>query len=367
MRGGEERAPAALPTPVSSPVDGVAPQAAPPVPAKDTLIALPTPPTSPAGTITSAPLVASPLASPLVASPTSTRPTYPPAHPPAVAKVERVLTGKQPLAGTYYLDPCLHSPLIPVPHALTSLAEAALSGASAYPKERFNPTTGAPIDGMAKLAKGWVVPPDGRFETERGGVSVAIGVVDAVGEGVEAKGRTKARVDVASKKGGVLVDLIEVDAARTIDLRVQTVSGNILVLLPEGFKGPVHFHAPEPPVVLGVLGAQMLPVACPYDGYYTTAVVPPGEGRGARGGADYRLMKAVGRWVPKALKEQNEYVDMATSGYAALGKASTSKVVVRTEKGKIVVGYRGTADVDEAKGLKLNVGADSKVRHWWSL
>lgn len=158
------------------------------------------------------------------------------------------------------------------------------------------------------------------------------------------------------------------DAGRSVDLRVQTISGNILILLPESFRGPLHFHAPAPPVALKVLGAQLLPIANPYDGYYTTAVVPLGEARGARGGADYRLLKAVGRFVPKVILEQGgEYVDMAASGYDALGRAGTSKVVVRTEKGKIAVGYRESADVVEARGLNLNVGPDSRVRNWWTL
>lgn len=173
----------------------------PEVPPKD----IPTPPASPVTIITNTQLVTSPAQTP--STPTAPRPPRPP-RPKAVAKVERVLQGKEPLSGTYYLDPCLHHPLIHVPHALTSIAEAALSGASAYPKERFNTTTGAPIDGMAKVAKGYLVPPDGRFETDKGGIGVSVAVVDAVGEETADKGRTKARVDVASKKGGVQVDLV---------------------------------------------------------------------------------------------------------------------------------------------------------------
>lgn len=105
----------------------------------------------------------------------------------------------------------------------------------------FNTTIGAPIDGLAREVKGWTIGADGKFSTEEGGIELGIGVIRSgrvEGEGGKEgkdkgkdKGRKTARVEVNSKKGGVKVDVIEIDRHRQIDLRVETKSGDVLVLL----------------------------------------------------------------------------------------------------------------------------------------
>ena len=159
----------------------------------------------------------------------------------------------------------------------------ALSGIAGGEKTGWNSTTGAPMDGMARLAKEWFLTPDGRFTGDKGPIELGVGVVDAgeTGWGRE-KGRKRARVEVINKAGGIKVDLvsiwipdrtpfsvkdsrwfrtkgsrwsglkcpnrvlveysrwnhassvdeqIEVDEDRQVDLRVEAKAGDILVLL----------------------------------------------------------------------------------------------------------------------------------------
>jgi hypothetical protein len=85
----------------------------------------------------------------------------------------------------------------------------ALSGLAGGEKTGWNSTTGAPIDGMARLAKEWFLPPDGRFTADKGPIELSVGVVDAgeTGWGRE-KGRKRARVEVVNKAGGIKVELV---------------------------------------------------------------------------------------------------------------------------------------------------------------
>jgi len=148
-------------------------------------------------------------------------------RPTAVTKASASASGKKSLSGTYYLDPCLRNPLFSVPHGLRTTTDGLLTGLSAYPDEGFNWTTGAPISGVAKLAKSYILPPDATFESEKGGLSLKIGVVDEsggkaggmadreeaeeearTGKKKEKKRRTRARVAVSSDRGGVDLDIV---------------------------------------------------------------------------------------------------------------------------------------------------------------
>lgn len=96
-----------------------------------------------------------------------------------------------------------------VPHSVTNIANVALSALSSGPKESYNEDIGAPIDGLARAAKEWIVPPDGRFFTEYGGMELGIGVIDSGVEGWgREKGRKRARVEAISKTGGIKVDIV---------------------------------------------------------------------------------------------------------------------------------------------------------------
>lgn len=219
-------------------------------------------PQSSTSTTDSASTVRPEAPAPLAALPPGA-PDYPPtpqvqsvlARPPptgfrakAESHAELRADGKTPIWSTHYLDPFLKEALFLVHPQVSNVANMALSGLASAPKSRFNTTIGAPIDGLAKLAKDWVIPADGKFVSEAGAIELGLGVVDCGSEGWgKEKGRKKARVEVQSKSGGVKIDLVScvswkkafwalsdqivVDDDRQIDLRIETKSGDVLVLL----------------------------------------------------------------------------------------------------------------------------------------
>lgn len=306
----------------------------------------------------------------------------PKAQPKDKVKVE----GKESITHTSYLDPCLQKSLLTVPASMTTTADAALSAVEAYPEQDFNWTIGAPIGGLGGLAKHYVLRPDAKFQTENGGISLTLAVVDERGGGVPSpaptpgpdgntppkvkQGRTKARVEVRSDRGGILIDLRELDANRQIDLLVETRKGDVLLLLPESFLGPVHVRGEEP-VFGSILRPQLDDVVNPYEGLWTTNVVPLGAERGAGRKNKFRahkFMKGISKYVPEALREQDDYLDMAVSSYTTLKKGDQSKVLIRAEKGKVCVGMGGTKDAKDLREKEdIKVGAaDGTKKHWWS-
>jgi hypothetical protein len=131
------------------------------------------------------------------------------ARPQRSAEKEVILraTERTPIWSTHYLDPALRT--FGMPHGFTNMANIALSGLSSGQKTKYDSTIGAPIDGVAKMAKDWVVPPDGRFVTEAGGIEVGLGIIDSGGEGWgKEKSRRRARIDVISRTGGIKVDVV---------------------------------------------------------------------------------------------------------------------------------------------------------------
>lgn len=134
-------------------------------------------------------------------------PTRP--RPQAEKEVFLRSSDKTPIWSTHYLDPCLRSSLVDVPHHVTNAANIALSGLSTGPKTRYNSTIGAPIDGLARAARDWVVPADARFVSEIGGIEIGVAVIDSgVNEWGKEKGRKKARVEASSKQGGIKIDVV---------------------------------------------------------------------------------------------------------------------------------------------------------------
>jgi len=143
----------------------------------------------------------------LESSSAPTSPTRP--RPTAEKEIFLRATDKTPIWSTHYLDPCLHTSLMNVPHQVTNAANVALTGLSSGQKSRYNSTVGAPIDGMARAARDWIVPADAKFVSEIGGIEVGVAVVDGGLDGWgKEKGRRRARVEAISKQGGIKIDVV---------------------------------------------------------------------------------------------------------------------------------------------------------------
>jgi len=147
-------------------------------------------------------------------------PTRP--RPGAEKEVFLRASDKTPIWSTHYLDPCLRTSLINVPHHVTNAANIALTGLSSGPKTTYNQTIGAPVDGLAKAARDWIVPADARFVSETGGIEVGVAVVDGGGDawGRE-KGRKRARVEASSKQGGIKIDIVRSKHLNVADGRLN--------------------------------------------------------------------------------------------------------------------------------------------------
>ncbi|WVQ81989.1 hypothetical protein IAT38_004116 [Cryptococcus sp. DSM 104549] len=337
------------------------------------------------GSTSGRPITDEPLS--MASSPTSPTSQAPPPHrPEAEPQVFLRSTDKTPIWSTHYLDPCLRPSLINVPHQVTNIANVALSGLSSGPKTRYNATIGAPIDGVARMAKEWAISADGRFVSEHGGVELSLGVIrsgearkspQGQGGGDEEwgkdKGRKMARVEIVTKSGGVKVDLIELDKDRQIDLRVDTKSGDVLILLPDNFLGPIHITSPSrPPVFLPILATYLKPTSNPYASLYTTYMVPLALARDPRysKSAEYQAAKSVEKYVPKSFREESAMLDQVTGGWVNHVKKEQSKVTVKSAKGRVVVGLRDSRDEVEARGMGLSVGMDGgkkEKKKWWKV
>ncbi|OWZ42170.1 hypothetical protein C356_03615 [Cryptococcus neoformans c45] len=331
-----------------------------------------------AGPLTAEPITLSPTGS--VPSPSSSPPPRP--RPEAETQVTIKAPDKTPIWSTHYLDPCLRSTIIHVPHQISNIANVALSGLASGPKEMFNTTIGAPIDGLAREVKGWTIGADGKFSTEEGGIELGIGVIRSgrvEGEGGKEgkdkgkdKGRKTARVEVNSKKGGVKVDVIEIDRHRQIDLRVETKSGDVLVLLPENFLGPIHITSPQCPTYLPIISPLIKPTVNPYANLYTTYMVPLALARDPKHSSsqEYTTAKNIEKYVPKPFREESDILDQVSGGYTSHVRKSWSKLNIKTEKGRVVVGMRESKDEEVVKELGLRVGridGIKKDKKWWKL
>ncbi|WVQ74801.1 hypothetical protein IAR50_004407 [Cryptococcus sp. DSM 104548] len=356
---------------------------------------------------------------PIHLSPGDTRPAYPPSpsqtslsgispppspssssppprlRPEAVPYVQVKAQGRDPLVSRNILDPTLRSTLLDmhVPHQISNLANVALSGLGSGPKTRFNTTIGVPIDGLARDLKGLGWKVEGRYEAEHGGVKVDVGIVrsgrkegaeaERIGQvegkkkkGVEGeekkkkeKGRKTARVEVETKGGGILIEVTEIDKHRQIDLRIETKSGDVLVLLPDNFLGPIHVKSLQPPAFLPALLPLIKPTANPYQNLHTTYMVPTALSSQAKPGLfEHTAAQQIEKYVPKVLRKESDILDQLTGGYVSHVRKGWSKVTVSSGKGRVVVGLGSSGDVGVAKGMGLRVGHEgTKDRKWWSL
>lgn len=124
--------------------------------------------------------------------------------------INLVANDEKAIWSTHYIDPHLRNPIVSVPSQVTNMTNMALSGLASGEKNRYSTTTGAPIDGMAKLARSWFVAPDAKFTSEYGGIELSLAVVDGSSEDQwgSDKGRKKARIEVTSRQGGIKVDMV---------------------------------------------------------------------------------------------------------------------------------------------------------------
>ena len=130
-------------------------------------------------------------------------------RPEAEKEVALRASDRTPIWSTHFIDPCLRDPVINIPHHVTNITNAALSGLGNNSKEKYNRSVGTPIDGLAKKAQQWVVTPDGRFQSENGGIDLGVGIIDGGTQGWgRDKGRSRGRVEVTSRSGGIKVEVV---------------------------------------------------------------------------------------------------------------------------------------------------------------
>ncbi|WVF72699.1 hypothetical protein IAT40_007517 [Kwoniella sp. CBS 6097] len=320
-----------------------------------------------------------------IASPPAGAPEFPPTAqqieaisklPKRDAEKEVFLraTDKTPIWSTHYLDPSLRQSLINVPHQVTNVANIALSGLSSGSKEKYNSTIGAPIDGLARAAKDWAISPDGRFVSEHGGQELGVGIINSGGdEWGRDKGRKKARVEVVSKSGGIKVDVVEISPDRQLDLKIETKTGDVLVLLPDNFHGPIHITSPsKPPEFLSIAAPLLKPVANPYSSFYTTFFVPLAHSRDPQrsNSAEYNTMTNVERHVPASIRrDESEMFNQVVGGYSSHIRGEHSKISIRSEKGRVIIGLRESKDEEDVKSMGVRVGVmdggKKGKKRWW--
>jgi hypothetical protein len=120
-----------------------------------------------------------------------------------------------------------------------------------------------------------------------------------------------------------------------------------LIPSPQSFHGPIQVTAPvRPPVFLSTLSAQLLPVAHPYASFYNTFVVPAS------------LVCDSTPTIPEG--------ETGPTG-PTYSKSDQSKLLIASQKGRVVIGYRETHDEGVTKGMDLKVGVQGggKKKRWW--
>jgi len=139
---------------------------------------------------------------------------------------------------------------------------------------------------------------------------------------------------------------------------------------PDTFHGPIHITSPsQPPRFLPILTAQLEALANPYAAFFTTVVTPlrvkadPSYKRSY----EHRTVSGIQRYTPKSFREQSDMLDQVVGGYAGHTRAEQSKVTIQSSKGRVVIGYRESADEEGAQGMGLVVGAHGPQRkkRWW--
>lgn len=184
------------------------------------------------------------------------------------------------------------------------------------------------------------------------------------------------------------------DDDRQIDLKVESKTGDILVLLPADFFGTIHVSSPSAPHFCRLVGYNKARTANPNEVFWSTFIVPPDISilasahgsvtnskpsvaeltprerkiRAARP-VEHKAALGTAKYMPDFLKGQDPMVDQVISAYAAHTRGEWSKVHVTNmgSKGRIVFGYRESEDEEEIREMGLRVGVQhEKRRRWWN-
>ncbi len=139
---------------------------------------------------------------------------------------------------------------------------------------------------------------------------------------------------------------------------------------PDSFHGPIHITSPShAPQFLPILSAQLEPLVNPYAAFYTTHVAPLHikNDSSYKRPFEHRAAANIQRYVPQTFRQQSGSLDQVVGGYASHTRGEQSKVTIQSNKGRVVIGYRESADEEGAKGMGLVVGAQGpqKKKHWW--
>lgn len=153
-------------------------------------------------------------------------------------------------------------------------------------------------------------------------------------------------------------------------MRVETKGGDVLILLPDEYIGPIHVTAGAgAPTFLPILSAQLKPVVRPYQDFYSTFVVPLSYARDPKKNTnvEHTTMGYIDKWVPEFLREEDEYLDQVTGSFKSHTRGELNKLDIRSAKGRVVVGLRDSMDERAAEEMGLKVGHRNggKRKHWW--
>lgn len=139
---------------------------------------------------------------------------------------------------------------------------------------------------------------------------------------------------------------------------------------PDNFHGPIHVNSPaRPPIILPIIQPQLLPLANPYNTFYTTFAVPLAFVRDPQrnSSVEHRAMSNIERHVPAGFREESEFNNQVAGGFASHNRGDQSKILITSQKGRVVIGYRESKDEQAAAGMDLKVGAQAggKKKRWW--
>ncbi|KAI0923491.1 hypothetical protein AcV5_009020 [Taiwanofungus camphoratus] len=137
------------------------------------------------------------------------------------------------ITGTYLIDPSLPAPPI--------LGKSQRRDRS-IEREHARNTKRAfgIIPGLDDRSQGRTPEINAAFRTRDATISLDVGIAGRAGQGQA--GRAMGRVMLSSRHGAVNVDLFKIQEGYCVDLDISTRHGNIVVLLPPTFHGPVAFR-----------------------------------------------------------------------------------------------------------------------------
>jgi len=82
---------------------------------------------------------------------------------------------------------------------------------------------------------------------------------------------------------------------------------------------------------------------------------------------EHRAMSTMERHIPASFREESDFNNQIAGGFASHAKGDQSKLLIASQKGRVVIGYRESKDEQAAAGMDLKVGAQAggKKKRWW--